>query len=672
MEAMVPVLMGKNLVLVSATGSGKTEAVVAPLAERTLDSLDSTYCLYVCPTRALVNDICSRLNLMFNSIQRDTGYTIRVGLRTGDRDDTQRRECPNFLITTPESLDVMISNKYELIRTVKAVVLDDMHELYGTPRGLHLKILLERLRRYCGHDFQRLAMSATIADPASISRWLFNQSREYALILDRTRKNMFFWVKKGKVANMPLIIYNEMRTGYKKILIFANTRKECDDICNELKSQSAFKDKTFLHYSSLDRKTREDTEHALLLSSKAICVATSTLELGIDIGDIDLIVMYGSPHSVSSFVQRLGRGSRRAVQSRAVLIYRNTLELLKFAALIGLASDGVLENQRPADFYSVIVQQIFSIVNSSKGYRISSERLFEILRCVDFLTENELQSILAGLVEKQFLEYDYRSGLYSPSPKLKSMISRGMIYGNIGSRNENLIIKDSTGVLGTIPPQPDLNIGDTILFGGKFWKVERSEREGEILVKECPRVTNPKKIVWTGSGFPAGYEIAQRVREQLKEIRTLPAEFDQFAQRKMEESRLNVADIEDINQTILHEVRDKHVYYTFAGEFANKIAALLLQEIQQDLGTEVDGISISSSSPLDFSLLPDTESISTYIQEIYTKFSYTMNPTIFYYLLPSQLRKKEVTSFIGVNEISDIIVNLKAKKVRDVRLGIRD
>lgn len=670
-DAMIPVLIGKNLIMVSATGSGKTEAVVAPLAEKAIDFTDDTYCLYVCPTRALVNDISSRLNLMFNSIQRDTGFNISVGIRTGDKDDTKRRKCPSFLITTPESLDVMISYRYPLIRTVKAVVLDDMHEIYGTPRGLQLKVLLERLRRYCGRDFQCIVMSATIASPESISRWLFGQSEDCVIIVDRSTKDMFFWVNQGEIEALPSLIYNKMREGYRKVLTFANTRKECDEICSELKKHTSFKDKAFLHYSSLDRKIREDTELRFLLSSSAVCVATSTLELGIDIGDIDLIVMYRPPHSVFSFLQRLGRGSRRAVQSVAVLVYRDTQELLQFLALVGLAVDGKLENQQPADFYSVIVQQIFSIMNSSKGYRISLERLFGLLRCVGFLNNDELRSILSTLVEKQYLEYDHRSGFYSPSQKLKMMISYGRIHGNIASRSENLSIRDSSGVIGTVPFQPDLKTGDVILFGGKFWKVEACE-DDQITVRQSKKVSRARKIHWRGSGIPAGHEIAQRIGKQMKKMKPLPVELDRHATAKIEEARLKVADIEDFNKSILHEEGENHIYYTFAGEFANRIAALLLEEMQGDLHTEVDGVSISSSSPLDFSLLPYRENIAAFIQQAYNKFSYVLSPTIFYYMLPRELRRKEVTSFIGVDEISDMVVALKTKKVRDVRLEIRD
>jgi ATP-dependent Lhr-like helicase len=671
-DAIMPILCGKNLVLVSATGSGKTEAVVAPLAEKAVDYPNCTYCLYICPTRALVNDICSRLSFIFGSIQRDTGHIITVGLRTGDRDDTKRQEVPNFLITTPESLDVMISNKYELIKTAQAIVLDDIHEVYGTPRGLHLKVLLKRLESYCGHGLQRIAMSATIASPESIATWMLDTAEDCSTIVDKAQKNVFYWLKNGKVADVPAIVYEEMRKGYRKILIFANTRKECDDIYKELKVYSAFKDRIFLHYSSLDREIREKTEQSLLLCSRAVCVATSTLELGIDIGDIDLIIMYGPPHSVFSFLQRLGRGNRRTSQSKAILVYRGTLDLLKFMALIELAGDGKLENRRPIDFYSVIVQQIFSIINGSKSYKISEEKLYETLCTVSFLDKDELRGILNTLVQKQYLEHDYRSGFYSPSQKLKNMIISGQIYGNISSRSENLTIRDAAGVIGAIPHQSQLMNGDVILFGGRFWKVIDNEIDGELFVQESPKVDDPTRIKWTGSGFPANREIAEMIRKQMKEVRMLPVELDRFAQERVKEIRKRTADIEEIDKTIVHEETDQHVYYTFSGELVNKIAAILLEEIEKDSHTEVDGIAIYSNSPLDFSQLPDKDGISTFIEQESHKLSRILGPTIFHYMLPPDLSRKEVTSFIGVDEISSLVASLKTKEVRDFELGIRD
>ena len=150
------------------------------------------------PRGALVNDIYARISLMFNTIERDTGYPLSAAIRTGDRNDLGKNDLPNFLITTPESLDVMLSNRYDLIKTVRSIILDDLHELFGTPRGLHLKILVERLKKTCQRDIQCIVMSATIADPRAMADWLFGSSEKRRITVILLGKRPVFALKKAE------------------------------------------------------------------------------------------------------------------------------------------------------------------------------------------------------------------------------------------------------------------------------------------------------------------------------------------------------------------------------------------------------------------------------------------------------------------------------------------
>ncbi len=313
-KAIESIIQGRNIVVCSGTGSGKTEAALAPLVSRygeQLKTSDSTVILYVAPTKALVNDLVKRLEEPLHYLD------LRLGVRHGDRDNVRRRKKPpHVIITTPESLDVMLFRGEEALKTILAVVIDEAHLLYNTQRGVQLSILLERLRReFEIANMQFLALSATIARLEDIGTFFFGSDLNTDFLNFPPHRSIKARVRSGGFAEL---VGRLTGKGTRKMLAFANKRKDCETLAEMVSDQERLMGSVFTHYSSLSKAQREEIESSFAESETALCVATSTLELGIDIGDIDDVMFCGVPATTESFLQRIGRGNRRSNETKAV------------------------------------------------------------------------------------------------------------------------------------------------------------------------------------------------------------------------------------------------------------------------------------------------------------------------------------------------------------------
>jgi ATP-dependent helicase Lhr and Lhr-like helicase len=301
--------------VVAATASGKTEAVIAPLLERRWRQLrqPGLHILYICPTRALVRDLYERLQPAL----ADSG--IALAMKTGDV--AMPRQTPALLITTPESTDALLTRSPKLFRTLQAIVLDEIHLFDNTPRGDHVRCLLNRISRiqqYGRPDAplaQRVALSATVPDAAGVAqRYL--------------RDGVIVEVAGGRTIEAeirPLYDLTELvdalgQRPSRKTLIFCNTRAEVEQTAAYLRQHLPHHADIFVHYSNLDGAMRTEVETRFAAAATAVCVSTSTLELGIDIGSVDDVALLGAPLDLTSFLQRIGRGSRRTQQTRVLCL----------------------------------------------------------------------------------------------------------------------------------------------------------------------------------------------------------------------------------------------------------------------------------------------------------------------------------------------------------------
>lgn len=387
-EAIPDLVAGAAVMLVARTASGKTEAVLAPLLTR-------AHCerwegrpsiLYVAPTRALVNDLQRRLEHKLSS-------WCSVGRRTGEYRETNS----DLLITTPESLDSMLARgsrapQGHYLRGVRAVVLDELHLIGEGPRGTQLQGLLARLDEVVGTPVQRAALSATVPNPRQLAtRFLGPNSivRTGAggrpmrvdgvedALLDEQPPGIdplaarFMRISAGPEGYVGLarrLFEIREELGQLKALVFVPSRARCDLLAAAF--ERAFHGRAPLairaHHGSLDQHHREETERDLAEGDEAVAVATSTLEVGIDIGDVGLVVLDGPPGSVSSLLQRVGRANRRSETTFVVPVVRNDVEACTLASMLRAAAAGDLDPTFDVAHISVALQQVASIMRQTQ------------------------------------------------------------------------------------------------------------------------------------------------------------------------------------------------------------------------------------------------------------------------------------------------------------------
>jgi ATP-dependent helicase Lhr and Lhr-like helicase len=345
-EAGEALLAGDNVVILAPTAGGKTEASIFPvLSQMVNNEPDGVGALYVAPIKALLNNQADRLGL----------YTEMVGLRSfvwhGDMPDHLRRqflrEPAHLLITTPESLEVMLVSarvdKNKLFADLRTVVIDEVHALAGTDRGAHLMSVLERLARISKHDVQRVGLSATVGNPGAILSWIQGTSNRPGRVVNspsQPRPRQLLVVHRPGLAEVSRAAAR-VATGQKS-LFFCQSRATTEAVAEYMRRADIA---VFVHHSAVSPEERQLAEERFHHGSDACIVCTSTLELGIDVGDLDRVLQAEAPDTVSSFLQRMGRTGRRAGQTANITFFCETIEgMLQAIALVELAKAGWVES----------------------------------------------------------------------------------------------------------------------------------------------------------------------------------------------------------------------------------------------------------------------------------------------------------------------------------------
>lgn len=503
-EAIAKIIDGKSLILSAGTGSGKTEAVMAPLINKYLGEFiqaNSPTIIYIAPTKALVNDIFKRLDLPLQHIG------LRTGIRHGDRDSLKQKEKPHVLITTPESLDVLLFRKDTALSSVRAVVIDEVHLFYNTQRGLHLSILLHRVEQLIESELQFACLSATVVSLPHIKDFLFGYERSCDYVKSDTRREISSVVRVLKSSGELVdIIRRQVAYPDTKLLIFANSRRECEWIATLLREEKVLRDGVFTHYSSLSDMVRTRVEHEFSSLPSAICISTSTLELGIDIGDIDMVILYGAPGNVESLLQRIGRSNRKSNTTQVACLVPETSanpveEALRFATLLDLAEAGKLAAREPYRLYGAAAQQSLSVVGSVDG---SYTRIADLATSTDHLHHLNrpiIEDILAELGAKGYLKPHGFKNRYGGAERLYQIIDYRLIYGNFPVSSREVPINHGGLTLGYVPIDNILRLrrGERIQFAGNLWRIQSLSAE-EIRVSSTDAGGTPSDIVYSGTG----------------------------------------------------------------------------------------------------------------------------------------------------------------------------
>jgi ATP-dependent Lhr-like helicase len=462
-KAVEPVLAGDDCVLLAPTAGGKTEAAVFPLLSRmNTERWQGLSVLYVTPLRALLNNLHPRIS----SYGAWLGRT--VGLWHGDTDASHRRrmlaEPPDVLLTTPESLESMLVSRAVDHRAwfanVRAVVIDELHSFAAGDRGWHLLGVLERIQRLAGRRVQRIGLSATIGNPGRVGRWMQGSSQErmpLRIVSEETGASPSSSSRVadsgetetnstnpevtldyvGSIENAALIVARLYR-GQKR-LVFVESRSLGEQLAYLLRDQGVT---TYVSHSSLSTDERRRSERAFAEARNAVIVATSTLELGVDIGDLDHVIQIDAPPTVSSFLQRLGRTGRRpGIHRNLVFLAVNEEGLLRASALMLLWRRGFIEAVTPPPHpRHLAAQQLLALALQEGAFGASTWRswwgdlglmddgreVLEYLRHRSYLVEDSGLFMIGPEAEKQFGRRHFMELLSSfiADPELRVMSGR--------------------------------------------------------------------------------------------------------------------------------------------------------------------------------------------------------------------------------------------------------
>ncbi len=568
---------GKNTLIFSPTGSGKTLAAFLwcinelfrmgsePLSYDGLPLQDSIYVLYISPLKALNNDIQKNLVEPLKGIKR---YAEKMGVpvldvksavRTGDTPQNERakmaRRPPHILITTPESLFIILTTQKfrEALRTVKYVIVDEIHAISDNKRGVHLSTSLERLQDFATEDFVRIGLSATQKPLDEIARFLVGvdndgEPRECEIVDVGARKNLnvevispvdnlleahFDAIWGSSYAKMISMIHEHDTT-----LIFTNSRYKTERTALRLNELS--QDNPVMvgsHHGSMSKQVRLDMENSLKQGTMDALVATSSLELGIDVGSIDLVCQIRSPKSVSKGMQRIGRaGHLLDATSEGRLLVTDRDDLVESAVLVKAIMDGEIDTTRiPTNCLDVLAQQITGAVAADDWEADDLFNLFRHSYCFRDLRRDDFNSVLDMLAANYSFNMDR-----APYPK----ISWDKVNDVLSPERSARLISFRSG--GTIPDVADydvyfqerktkvgqldegfveeLHVGDIFILGSSSWQVLGIERNRVIVGDVYGKA--PTIPFWFGDRDSRTYDLGVLVGKFRKEMESKIASDD--------------------------------------------------------------------------------------------------------------------------------------------------
>lgn len=407
-QKALPVIARKvNCLLVAPTGSGKTEAAVMPvfsMLSHAKGEPGAIRAMYITPLRALNNDVLRRI------VKYAESEGLRVEIRHGDTTAAAKKKIvdnpPDVLITTPESLAVVLTSEKMLaaLKGLEYVIVDEVHELVPSERGSHLSISLERLQAVSQKQVTRIGLSATVGNLKEASRFVAGTGRRSAVLIDRTARGYDIEVKfvKGSLNNVAhfVIEYVNESKVEGSVLLFTNTRDEAEYLGTILKDKSDIK--VDIHHGSLSKEMREETEHTLRAGEAGIVVCTSSLELGLDIGAVDLVIHYGSPRQVSKLMQRIGRSRhKQRTFAKGLIVTNNADDEIEALAIINRMKQGSIEEQKMHEGAldamahhlvglamqtrdPVKVDYAYDIITCAYPFR--NVRMFDVESCLDILS----------------------------------------------------------------------------------------------------------------------------------------------------------------------------------------------------------------------------------------------------------------------------------------------
>lgn len=633
-------LEGYSGLLNAPTGSGKTFALWIPiLIEWKLklikkDKNTGLQILWITPIRALVKDVKIAMQSAANELDIDW----EIAARTGDTDTKERlqqkKNIPQCLITTPESLHIMLSQKNypDFFKNIKAIVIDEWHELIGSKRGVQVELALSRLKGL-NNSIKIWGISATIGNLEEASEVLLGNPKPLKNIIIKAQIDKKIEIKSIvpdqieqypwgghlgiKLIDKVIPVIEKSKT----TLVFTNTRAQTEIWYQAfLEKMPEWAGQIALHHGSLSKEIREWVESSLHLGSLKLVVCTSSLDLGVDFRPVETIVQVGGPKGVARFMQRAGRsGHQPGAVSTIYFVPGHSLELIEAAALRKAISEMQIESRIPlARSFDVLVQYMLTL---ACGDGFEQEQLFKEVKSTfayESIDTNEWHELLqfitlGGSSLSNYEEYHkviIENGIYKIENKKIAHLHR-MSIGTIVSEPVALIKYMTGGLVGTVEEYfiAKLKIGDVFTFAGKNLEVVRI-RNMELTVRKATKKT-ANIPSWAGGRMPLSSQLSKLIREKLTEAQSNEANNDEelLWLKPIFEKQREVSILPNHDEFLIEYFEGKegnHLFgYTFEGRFVNEgIAALVSYRISNRITPCTFSISMTDYG---FELLTDQD-----------------------------------------------------------------
>jgi len=532
-RAIPVILSGVNTLLISPTGTGKTEAALFPIYSKILMLKNGgvkagVKALYITPLRALNRDILNRMKYIASSI--DISITVRHGDTPRSERQKMTEKPPDILITTPETLQFILVNRRfrPHLRFVRWVIVDELHELLDDKRGAQLSVALERLQYISKYNIQRIGLSATIASINEAKSYLTG-GRLCEVITSDYEKEVTISVVLPKPTSEDEILAEELQVNVeyasrlrciidliknvKASLIFTNTRDTAEALASKLSYLAG--DKIRVHHGSLAKTERVEVERAIKNGLIKAIVATSSLELGIDIGNVDLVIQYASPRQAIKLLQRVGRSGHSELRtSKGIIITLNNVDdILESVVLARRAEKGELEYSKiPEKPYDVLAHQIIGILLEHRKPMNAKTILTMLSKAYPYrnLTYEELQMVIEQLSSQGLIKIrDDKIKLGYGS--IKYYFETSMIPDVKQYRVFDSLIQRVVGYLDEDFVLSSCEEGNALILSGRVWKILSIDHENLRINVEPAESTTGLLPSWTGEYIPVEYKVAREV-----------------------------------------------------------------------------------------------------------------------------------------------------------------
>ena len=599
-QAVDPILRGEHVILLAPTAGGKTEAAIFPILSQMLtEDWSGLSVLYVCPIKALLNNLEPRLREYAELVGR------KVGIWHGDVRPAARKRIledpPDLLLTTPESIEVMLTSTKtdhrNLFADLKAVIVDEMHAFAGDDRGWHLISVVERLRYIADRDIQRLGLSATVGNAEELLTWLSGSSKAASSVVSPVEDQSTAITETvdvsldfvGNLSNAATVI-SRLHAGEKR-LVFCDSRSRVETLAALLREHDV---NTFVSHSSLSLDERKQAEMAFAEGRDAVIVATSTLELGIDVGDLDRVIQIDSPPTVASFLQRLGRTGRRPGSTRNCLfLVTNEHAFLQACGVLQLWSEGFVEPVTPPPLpFHVLAQQIMALVLQESGIgRETWRKWLGGMPAFAAMDASEIDSIVEYMVSSGLLFDEEGILSFGPQGERSFGYRNFMELMTVFTSDPLFTVRHGRTDLGFVHPMSFMAKNDErpiVLLAGRSWVVTHISWRDRVAFVEPTESRGRSQ--WLGSSQPLHFALCRAVRRVLARG-SLGVNLTERGKQALEEAVDAAPWIDDDSTAIVRGQDGSVSWWTFAGLSANNTLADALGHLHKE-GTRGQNLTV--------------------------------------------------------------------------------